>query len=251
MTEETLEVPAGRPAAGARGGARWSPTSRWTTSRWRSAVGYPPEEVRQALAGLAAEYAEQGRGFDLRNVAGGWRFYTREELAPRRREVRARRAAGPAHPGGAGDARGGGLPAAGQPGPGLGDPRRQRRRRDAHAGLPRAGRGGRAGRRRPPRSSTAPPATSWSASASTSLAELPELAPFLPDLDDIDDLDDPEAWSVDGGGVAPEVTDAASSEAVRVGRDDRGPARPTTTGWSGCRSCSRSPASPAGASARS
>ena len=38
--------------------------------------------MRQALAGLAAEYAEQGRGFDLRNVAGGWRFYTREELAP-------------------------------------------------------------------------------------------------------------------------------------------------------------------------
>ena len=47
-----------------------------------AAVGYPPEEVREALAGLAAEYAEQGRGFDLRNVAGGWRYYTREELAP-------------------------------------------------------------------------------------------------------------------------------------------------------------------------
>ena len=46
-----------------------------------SAVGHPPEEVRQALAELAAEYAEQGRGFDLRNVAGGWRFYTREELS--------------------------------------------------------------------------------------------------------------------------------------------------------------------------
>jgi segregation and condensation protein B len=47
-----------------------------------AAVGHPAEEVRQALAGLAAEYAEQGRGFDLRNVAGGWRFYTRDELAP-------------------------------------------------------------------------------------------------------------------------------------------------------------------------
>ncbi len=47
-----------------------------------SAVGYPAEEVLAALAGLAQEYAEQGRGFDLRNVAGGWRFYTREELAP-------------------------------------------------------------------------------------------------------------------------------------------------------------------------
>jgi len=47
-----------------------------------SAVGYPPGEVADALEGLAAEYAEQDRGFDLRNVAGGWRYYTREELAP-------------------------------------------------------------------------------------------------------------------------------------------------------------------------
>jgi segregation and condensation protein B len=47
-----------------------------------SAVGHPAEEVRQALASLAAEYDEQGRGFDLRNVAGGWRFYTRDDLAP-------------------------------------------------------------------------------------------------------------------------------------------------------------------------
>ena len=47
-----------------------------------SAVGYPPDQVAQALAGLAAEYTEQRRGFDLRSVAGGWRFYTRDEYAP-------------------------------------------------------------------------------------------------------------------------------------------------------------------------
>ena len=41
-----------------------------------------------ALPALAQEYAEQGRGFDLRNVAGGWRFYTREDYAARRRAVR-------------------------------------------------------------------------------------------------------------------------------------------------------------------
>ena len=46
-----------------------------------TAVGYPSEEVGAALAALAAEYDEQGRGFELRNVAGGWRFYTREEYA--------------------------------------------------------------------------------------------------------------------------------------------------------------------------
>lgn len=46
------------------------------------AVAHPVEDVRAALAALAEEYAAQGRGFDLRNVAGGWRFYTREALAP-------------------------------------------------------------------------------------------------------------------------------------------------------------------------
>ena len=47
-----------------------------------SAVGYPPGEVAAALTALAEEYGDQGRGFDLRNVAGGWRYYTREEYAP-------------------------------------------------------------------------------------------------------------------------------------------------------------------------
>jgi segregation and condensation protein B len=46
-----------------------------------SAVGYPPGEVVAALQALAEEYAAQDRGFDLRNVAGGWRYYTREEYA--------------------------------------------------------------------------------------------------------------------------------------------------------------------------
>jgi len=46
-----------------------------------SVVGYPAEEVLEALTGLAGEYDEQGRGFELRNVAGGWRYYTREQFA--------------------------------------------------------------------------------------------------------------------------------------------------------------------------
>lgn len=45
------------------------------------AVVVPPAEVGTALMSLAAEYDEQGRGFELRNVGGGWRFYTREEFA--------------------------------------------------------------------------------------------------------------------------------------------------------------------------
>jgi len=46
------------------------------------AVGHPPADVEAALTELAGEYAEQGRGFELRNVGGGWRYFTREEYAP-------------------------------------------------------------------------------------------------------------------------------------------------------------------------
>jgi segregation and condensation protein B len=47
-----------------------------------TAVGHPPADVAEALESLSREYDEQGRGFDLRNVAGGWRYYTREDVAP-------------------------------------------------------------------------------------------------------------------------------------------------------------------------
>jgi segregation and condensation protein B len=42
----------------------------------------PRGEVDAALRALAAEYTADGRGFDLREIAGGWRFYTREDCAP-------------------------------------------------------------------------------------------------------------------------------------------------------------------------
>ena len=42
----------------------------------------PRDEIAGVLGELAAEYTAQGRGFDLREVAGGWRFYTRAEYAP-------------------------------------------------------------------------------------------------------------------------------------------------------------------------
>ncbi|CAM5582377.1 segregation and condensation protein B [Streptomyces abikoensis] len=41
----------------------------------------PRREVAAALAALAAEYDAQGRGFELRQVAGGWRFFTRAAYA--------------------------------------------------------------------------------------------------------------------------------------------------------------------------
>ena len=42
----------------------------------------PAPEVEAAVRELAAEYEEQERGFALREIAGGWRFYTAGECAP-------------------------------------------------------------------------------------------------------------------------------------------------------------------------
>ncbi|MFF5204450.1 SMC-Scp complex subunit ScpB [Streptosporangium sp. NPDC000396] len=42
----------------------------------------PVQEIATVIRQLSAEYTEAGRGFDLREVAGGWRFYTRAECAP-------------------------------------------------------------------------------------------------------------------------------------------------------------------------
>jgi segregation and condensation protein B len=42
----------------------------------------PRGEIDAALRALSAEYTADGRGFDLREIAGGWRFYTREDCAP-------------------------------------------------------------------------------------------------------------------------------------------------------------------------
>ena len=42
----------------------------------------PRSEVAAELRDLAASYVAEGRGFDLREIAGGWRFYTREDCAP-------------------------------------------------------------------------------------------------------------------------------------------------------------------------
>jgi len=42
----------------------------------------PRDEVAGALRALSGEYTATGRGFDLRQVAGGWRLYTRDGLAP-------------------------------------------------------------------------------------------------------------------------------------------------------------------------
>jgi segregation and condensation protein B len=47
-----------------------------------SALVLPVERVRALLSELAAEYTEQRRGFELREVAGGWRVFSRADVAP-------------------------------------------------------------------------------------------------------------------------------------------------------------------------
>ncbi len=45
------------------------------------AVDAPTSVVTDALTELVAFYDETGRGFELRQVGGGWRYYTRDEHA--------------------------------------------------------------------------------------------------------------------------------------------------------------------------
>lgn len=40
------------------------------------------EEVLEALIGLSHSYLQEGRGFELRSVAGGWRYYSHPDQAP-------------------------------------------------------------------------------------------------------------------------------------------------------------------------
>lgn len=45
------------------------------------AVQAVPADVEAVLEALSAEYTDSGRGFELRQVAGGWRLYTRDTYA--------------------------------------------------------------------------------------------------------------------------------------------------------------------------
>jgi segregation and condensation protein B len=54
------------------------PVSEYELAR---ALDVPLDVVSRTLEDLSREYTEQGRGFDLRAVAEGWRVYTRPECA--------------------------------------------------------------------------------------------------------------------------------------------------------------------------
>jgi segregation and condensation protein B len=195
-TPETLEVPVAplRPALEAVLMVADQPLDHLTLA---TAVGHPPEDVRAALAELSAEYAEQGRGFDLRNVAGGWRYYTREDYAPvveqfvlDGQQARLTQAALETLS----------VVAYKQP--------VSRARVSAVRGVNVDGvmrtllaRGlvEEAGHD-PETTATLYRTTSYFLEriGVTSLAELPELAPLMPDLADLDDLDDPDGFGAPG-----------------------------------------------------
>jgi segregation and condensation protein B len=52
-----------------------------STTALAQVLGHPESDVAAACAQLAGEYADQGRGFELREVAGGWRFYSSPAFA--------------------------------------------------------------------------------------------------------------------------------------------------------------------------
>ena len=156
-----------------------------------SAVGHPAEDVRAALAQLSAEYADQGRGFDLRNVAGGWRFYTRDEFASvveqfvldgqqaRLTQAALETLAVVAYKQPVSRARVSAIRGVNVDG--------VMRTLVARGLVEEAGHD-------PETTATLYRTTSYFLEriGVTSLAELPELAPLMPDLADLDDLDDPD-----------------------------------------------------------
>ena len=110
------------------------------------------------------------------------------------------------------------LPAAHLARPGLRDPWRQRRRRDAHPDHARAGAGGRS---RPESGAALFRTTSYFLEriGVTSIDDLPELAPYLPDMDDFED----ELAEVRRTGRSP-VGDARAGHDVAASGDSAEPA---------------------------
>lgn len=47
-----------------------------------AATHQPVDDVETVVRVLSDEYTQQMRGFDLREVAGGWRYYSRAECSP-------------------------------------------------------------------------------------------------------------------------------------------------------------------------
>ncbi|MGJ3559170.1 SMC-Scp complex subunit ScpB [Streptomyces sp. INA 01156] len=87
MSEDTTDVPAGLRAVAdldltpALEAVLMVVDEPVTEEHLAKTLERPRRQVADALRALADEYTAQGRGFELRLVAGGWRFYSRPEYA--------------------------------------------------------------------------------------------------------------------------------------------------------------------------
>ena len=45
-------------------------------------IEIPTEQILESLLKLQNQYEEEGRGFQLRQISGGWRFYSHRDQAP-------------------------------------------------------------------------------------------------------------------------------------------------------------------------
>jgi segregation and condensation protein B len=88
VSEDTTEVPAGPPGVAdldlkpALEAVLMVVDEPATEEHLSKILERPKRQITRALRELAGEYAAQGRGFELRHVANGWRFYTRAAYAP-------------------------------------------------------------------------------------------------------------------------------------------------------------------------
>ncbi|MGW7724723.1 SMC-Scp complex subunit ScpB [Streptomyces canus] len=88
MSEDTTEVPAGPPTVAdldlkpALEAVLMVVDEPATEEHLSKILERPKRQIAKALRELADDYTVQRRGFELRYVAGGWRFYTRAEYAP-------------------------------------------------------------------------------------------------------------------------------------------------------------------------
>jgi segregation and condensation protein B len=53
-----------------------------SAARVAAVLALPEPRVLEVLSGLRAEYDADARGFELREVAGGWRIFSRSDFAP-------------------------------------------------------------------------------------------------------------------------------------------------------------------------
>ena len=85
MSEESTEVPAGAPGVAdldlkpALEAVLMVVDEPATEEHLSKILERPKRQIAKALRELADDYTVQRRGFELRYVAGGWRFYTRAE----------------------------------------------------------------------------------------------------------------------------------------------------------------------------